>query len=50
MKKMWQAFVKMWKSECTVCGHFTPGKMKENGVCLFCVGEREVLFDEVGWK
>lgn len=41
MKKLWQAFVKMWRSECTVCGYFAPSRMKEDGVCLYCVGDRE---------
>ena len=34
---------------CAACGRFTPSKMKEDNICLFCVTERDRLYDEVGW-
>lgn len=31
------------------CGQFTPSKMKDDGVCLYCVVERNKLYEDVGW-
>lgn len=31
---------------CRVCHKFAPVRMMEDGVCLFCVGDRDVAFEE----